>query len=477
MTDGWANSGLDLHLAIDPRRKTASLEDAVRAAIRDGRLPAGTRLPASRSLARDLGIARNSVAEAYSRLVAEGWLEARVGSGTSVADRSFLPVAEAAPQAERALRLDLRGGIPDVSGFPRTAWAAAVRTALAQAPGAALGYQDLRGAQRAREALAGYLARAMGVWASPDDLVIAPGFGGVLRLVALALVARGARRIAIEEYGHALHREILSDAGLQPVPLPVDGEGAVVDLLDDLDVDGALLTPAHQFPTGVALSAARRTAVVRWCERTGAIVIEDDYDGEFRFDRRAIGALQALAPQQVVYAGTASKALAPAIGLGWGVLPRELMVPVLEQRRLAGAATGAIAELALALFIETGGYDRTVRSSRLRYRARREHVDGVLRQRMPDARLTGMAAGLQSLLELPDGVDEVEVSARAAALGLRIEGLRSYRADAVGAPSAGRRSATFVSHRPAMVVGFGAPPESRFEESVAAMIAAIGAAR
>jgi len=468
MTDAWANSGLDLHLTIDPRRKAASLEDAVRTAIRDGRLATGTRLPASRSLARDLGIARNSVAEAYSRLVAEGWLEARVGSGTSVADRTFVPTVGAQPSAERTFRLDLRGGVPDVSGIPRIAWAAAVRTALAAAPATALGYQDLRGVESARVALAGYLARARGVWVTPDDVVIAPGFGGVLRLVARALVTRGARRIAVEEYGHALHREVLLDAGLQTVPLPVDDEGAAVDLLDDLDTNAVLLTPAHQFPTGVALSAARRTSVVRWAERTGAIVIEDDYDGEFRFDRRAIGALQALAPQHVVYAGTASKALAPAIGLGWGVLPGELAAPVLEQRRLAGAATDAVTELVLAAFIDTGGYDRTVRASRLRYRARRELADEVLRERMPAARLTGMAAGLQSLLELPEGIAEAEVTARAADLGLHWEGLRAYRVESAELSD---------THPPAMVLGFGAPPESRFAEAIDVAVTAIARAQ
>ena len=467
MSEGWANSGLDLHLAIDPRRKAASLEDAVRTAIRDGRLVTGARLPASRSLARDLGIARNSVAEAYSRLVAEGWLEARVGAGTTVADRTFAPAAETRPPAERTFRLDLRGGIPDVSAFPRTGWAAAVRSALATAPAPTLGYQDPRGVEVARSALAGYLARARGVWAPPDALVITPGFGGALRLVARALAGRGARRIAVEEYGHALHREILSDAGLLPVPLPVDDQGAVIERLDELGVDSVLLTPAHQFPTGVALSAARRAAVVRWAERTGGIVIEDDYDGEFRFDRRAIGALQALAPQQVVYAGTASKALAPAIGLGWCVLPAALVGPVLEQRRLAGGATDAVTQLALAAFIDAGGYDRTVRASRLRYRARREHIDEVLRERMPAARLTGMAAGLHSLLELPDGVEEADVAERAASLGLRFEGLQSHRADDAAEPPA---------HRPAMVVGFGAPPDARFEEAVAVAVAAIAAA-
>lgn len=468
MARDWADSGLDLHLDVDPTRKVASLEAALREAITSGRLPAGTRLPASRTLAVDLGIARNSVAEVYGRLVAEGRLEARVGAGTWVGDRSTPMPATVAP-AHRSTRfdLDLRGGLPDGSAFPRTAWAAATRRALSSASAASLGYAPTEGVDPLRSALADYLARARGVIASADDVVVTHGFGELLALVARAVAARGGRRIAVEAYGHASHRDLLVAVGLEPVPLPVDAEGLVTEGLDAASVDAVLVTAAHQFPLGVDLSAARRTDLVRWARATGGLVIEDDYDGEFRFDCRAIGALQALDPDHVVYGGTASKSLSPALGIGWGVVPGAWRADVVAQRRGSGTATDAITQLALATLIESGDVDRTVRTLRLRYRARRERFEEVMAVGLPDARVRGLAAGLHCLLELPDGVAEPAVSASAAERGLRVDGLAAYAAD----PSMAR------DRPPSMVVGFGAPPAHRFEEALAEVVRAVATAR
>lgn len=468
MARDWADSGLDLHLDVDPTRKVASLEAALRDAITSGRLPAGTRLPASRTLAVDLGIARNSVAEVYGRLVAEGRLEARVGAGTWVGDRRTPMPATGAP-AHRSTRfdLDLRGGLPDGSVFPRTAWAAATRRALSSASTASLGYAPTEGVDPLRSALADYLARTRGVIASPDDVVVTHGFGELLALVARAVAARGGRRIAVEVYGHSSHRDLLVAAGLEPVPLPVDADGLVTDGLDAASVDAVLVTPAHQFPLGVDLSAARRADLVRWARATGGLVIEDDYDGEFRFDRRAIGALQALDPDHVVYGGTASKSLSPALGIGWGVVPRAWRADVVAQRRWSGTATDAITQLALATLIESGDVDRTVRTLRLRYRARRDRFEEVMAAGLPDAHVRGLAAGLHCLLELPDGVAEPTVGASAAARGLRVDGLAAYAADPSMADD----------RPPSMVVGFGAPPAHRFEEALAEVVRAVATAR
>ena len=468
MAFDWADSGLDLHLVLDPSRKVASLEDAVREAIASGRLTPGTRLPASRTLAVDLGIARNSVAEVYARLVAEGRLEARVGAGTWVADRPVpMPATDVPVHRSTRFDLDLRGGLPDASAFPRTAWTAATRRALSAAPAAALGYAPTEGVAPLRAALAGYLSRTRGVVATPDDLVVTHGFGELLGVVARAVAARGGRRIAVEGYGHASHRDVLVAAGLELVPLPVDADGLVTDGLDAAAADAVLLTPAHQFPTGVPLSAPRRADLVRWAEGSGGLVIEDDYDGEFRFDRRAIGALQALAPGRVVYGGTASKALSPALGIGWGVIPPAWREDVLAERRRSGTATDAITQLTLAALIDSGAYDRTVRTLRLRFRARREQFEEVMAAGVPGARVRGLPAGLHCLLELPDGVAEVDVSAAAAARGLRLDGLAGYAAD----PTATR------GRPPSMVVGFGAPPAHRFEEALAEVVRSIDAAR
>ncbi|WP_395245351.1 PLP-dependent aminotransferase family protein [Agromyces sp. MMS24-K17] len=455
---------MDLHLLVDGRRKVASLEEALRDAIAAGRLAAGTRLPPSRTLATDLGIARNSVAEVYARLVAEGRLEARVGAGTWVADRPSAGPATTAP-VHRSTRfdLDLRGGLPDGSAFPRTAWARATARALSGASAAALGYSTPEGAAALRVALADYLARARGVVASADDVVVTHGFGELLALAARAVAARGGRRIAVEGYGHVSHRDLLVASGLEPVPLPVDDDGAVVEGLAGASVDAVLLTPAHQFPIGVPLSGARRAAVARWAEQTGGLVVEDDYDGEFRYDRRAIGAMQALAPGHVVYGGTASKSLSPALGLGWGVVPPAWRDDLLAQRRRSGAATDAIAQLALAALIESGDYDRTVRTLRLRYRARRERFEELMTEGAPGSRVVGLAAGIHCLLELPDGVAEHDVSEAAATRGLRVDGLGAYAA-----------TPDLVDARPAaMVVGYGAPPAHRFEEALAVVVEAI----
>ena len=474
-------------MALDPQHKTDSLEAALRERIRDGRLAAGTRMPATRGLAADLGIARNSVAEVYNRLLGEGWLEARTGAGTWVAATAGAAAAgpgsaEDARQRDRtregrpsaAARLDLRAGIPDTSAFPRSAWASAMRRALTSATVVEFGYGEPAGVGALRRALAEYLGRARGVVADMQTVHVTHGAGHAVRLLGAALAARGVRRVAVEEYGHAQHRDILRSAGLEIVTVPVDDAGAQIERLDDVRADAVLLTPAHQFPTGVLLAPARRAAVVQWAERTGSLVIEDDYDGEFRFDRRAVGALQSLSPDHVAYVGTASKSLGPAVGLGWCVLPRSLVTPVAEERRRDGANPGALAQLALAEFLARGDYDRAVRGARARYRARRRYLESAVEQRMPAARLSGMPAGLHCLLELPDGIREEDVAAHAAAAGLTFTGLATFRADEDDRVRAGGRAGTEGrTHRPAMVVGFGAPPPHRFEETVSVALTAI----
>ena len=321
MQDVWAISGIDLHVEVASTGRVRSLESGLRAAIREGRLAAGTRLPATRTLATDLGIARNSVADVYAQLVAEGWLTSRVGAGTWVTSRPTTAVATEPAVTADAPELDLRGGIPDSTAFPRADWLTAARRAVNSAVADELGYPPMQGVFSFRETLADYLARTRGALTTPDSVLVTRGFGDLLALTGRALAAGGARSIAVEEYGHEAHRAILAACGIEVVPVPVDEHGIVVSDLDALGVDAVLLTAAHQFPTGVPLSPQRRVEVVRWAEMGDRLIIEDDYDGEFRYDRRSVGALQALAPERVMYAGTASKSLAPAVGLAWGVAP------------------------------------------------------------------------------------------------------------------------------------------------------------
>jgi GntR family transcriptional regulator/MocR family aminotransferase len=462
MPESWANSGLDLHLGMTGQRLRAGLESALREAVRGGRLAAGTRLPASRQLAADLGLSRNTVADAYAQLVAEGWLAARQGAGTWVARGPAPPpgAAPAAPGAGRGPRYDLRPGVPDLSAFPRQAWLAAARQALTEAPAAALGYGDPRGEAPLRAALAGYLARARGVVTDPERIVVCAGFAQALELLCEVLRRRGARELAVEGYGQLQHGQLAAAAGLAVTAVPVDGGGAAVAALGA--ADAALLTPAHQFPLGVALAPGRRRQAADWAAQTGALVVEDDYDGEFRYDRQAVGALQALAPGSVGYAGTASKSLAPGLRLGWLVLPAGLLDEVVAAKRVARRFSSSLDQLALAEFISRGGYDRHVRHARLAYRRRRDTLLAVLRRDAPRVRVTGIAAGLHVLVHLPAGQREADVVADAAARGLAVEGLTAYTTPALAG-----------QHGPALVLGYATPPGHAFSTALARLCAAL----
>ena len=457
------SAGLDLHLELSGTRPRAGLEAALRSAVRSGRLPAGTALPSSRALAQDLGIARNTVAEAYGQLVAEGWLAARHGSGTWVADRPGPPARQFRPEpapAGRAGRYDLRPGTPDLAFFPRPAWLAAARRALAAAPARDLGYADPRGLEILRIAIAGYVARARGVITTPDRIVVCAGFSQGLELLCEVLRARGVRSLAVEAYGHSSHRQIAAGAGMRLLPLAVDDRGADVAALPSARAGAVLLSPAHQFPLGVALAPERRRRVADWAARTAGLVIEDDYDGEFRYDRQAVGALQSLAPDHVVYAGTASKSLVPGLRLGWLALPAGLVAEVTERKRQAVRLSSSLDQLTLAEFIGSGGYDRQVRRARLAYRQRRDRLVSALAREVPGVGVSGIAAGLHVLVRLPAGLPEQDVIARAATRGLAVQGLASCRA---GEQELG----------PALIVGYATPPGHAFSTSVARLCAVL----
>ncbi|MFF3466952.1 MocR-like pyridoxine biosynthesis transcription factor PdxR [Streptomyces sp. NPDC001984] len=458
--------GADLHLELRGPGLRAGLTDALREAVRTGRLAPGSRLPASRSLAADLGVSRNTVVESYAELVAEGWLTAQQGSGTRVATR--VEPHRAAPDARRTRpdehlpRYGLLTGAPDLANFPRTQWLTAARRALTAAPHSAFGYGDARGRMELRTALADYLTRARGVYAEPERIVICSGFHHGLALMAQALRARRVRAVAVEAYGLDLYRDLLANAGLHTPPLYVDEHGARIDDLARLRGVGAvLLTPAHQYPTGVALSPERRTAAVDWARATGGLILEDDYDGEFRYDRQPVGALQGLDPQRVVYFGSASKSLAPGVRLGWMVLPEELIPEIVAAKGHGDYMTSALEQLMLAEFIASGAYDRHVRSMRLRYRRRRDQLVAVLRQRAPGIRVAGMAAGLQTVLDLPRGTESSVVQA-AARQGLAIRGLTQFRYEVADC-------GWQLPERDALVVNYAAPSDSAWAGALDAL--------
>ena len=467
MEKAWAISGVDLHVDLPGHRVRAGLEAALREAVQAGRLAPGTRLPSSRTLATDLGIARNTIAEAYAQLIAEGWLTARQGSGTRVAAAAAFSPAPAAgtgpspgTTGTAGGRYDLRAGIPDLSAFPRTGWLSAARTALSGVPGQALGYGDPRGLPELRTALAGYLARARGVRADPERLVVCSGFTQGLALLGQVLPGFGVSRIAVEEYGRPGPVQALAAAGLAPVMLGVDGDGAVLGRAPG--AEAMLLTPAHQFPLGSVLSPRRRADAARWAVDGGGLIVEDDYDGEFRYDRQPVGALQALAPGHVIYAGTASKTLAPGLRLGWLVLPARLVDAVAGAKAQADAQTSSFEQLTLAEFITSGAYDRHIRRTRLAYRNRRDRLIAALARHAPGVRVTGIAAGLHAVAELAPGQLEDQVVARAAARGVAVEGLGAY---ALGDHTRGA----------GLVIGYAAPPDHAYTTALARLTAAIQA--
>ncbi|WP_187437695.1 PLP-dependent aminotransferase family protein [Actinomadura decatromicini] len=454
-----SEAGTDLHLEVSasgPRR--AAVAAGLRAAVRSGRLAPGTRLPPYRSLAADLGVARNTVADAYAELVAEGWLTARQGSGTRVAERVAAkpkPVPRRGPEREPAAH-DLRQGQPDAASFPRAAWGAAVRRAITAAPPDAFAPADPHGRPELRRALAGYLARARGVAATPDQIVVCAGFAHGLRLLFGGGVLSGP--LAVEPYGLPFHRGILADAGVRTLPLGLDDRGARTDqLASGRGPRAVLLTPAHQFPTGGPLLPARRAEAVDWARGRGGVVLEDDYDGEFRYDREPVGAVQGLDPDHVVYIGSVSKSLSPAIRLGWMVLPPHLVGDVLAAKGQREAWTGVTDQLALAEFIESGQYDRHVRRMRQRYRARRDLLVAALAERAPHVAVTGIAAGLHAVLRLPPGTEAAAVEAAARA-GVALDGLAAFRHPDSPEP-----------HRDGLVVGYAAPSEHRYRPALHAL--------
>ncbi|MEU5167263.1 PLP-dependent aminotransferase family protein [Streptomyces mutomycini] len=452
MTDSWAAFGADLHIEPVGAGLRSGLTKALREAARTGRLAPGTRLPSSRTLAADLGIARNTVADAYAELVAEGWLTARQGSGTRVAQRATPPGPAGRGARGRQVRRgpahNLMPGSPDLSSFPRAEWLKAARRALTAAPDAAFGYDDPRGRIELRTVLADYLARARGVYADPERIVICSGFVHGLTLMGKVLRRHKVRGMAVESYGLDIHWNLLTEAGLRTPCLPVDGLGARTAALGRTPGVGAvLLTPAHQFPTGVPLHPGRRAAAVDWARSSGGLILEDDYDGEFRYDRQPVGALQGLDPERVVYMGTASKSLAPGLRLAWMVLPEGLVDEVCDAKGGFDWMSGAPDQLTLAEFIAAGAYDRHVRAMRLRYRRRRDQLVQALAERAPGVRVSGIAAGLHAVLELPEGAEQ-SVAQAAAWHGLALERLSRFRHQEA-APG-----------REGLVIGYGTPSES-----------------
>ncbi|HEX6336010.1 MAG TPA: PLP-dependent aminotransferase family protein [Jiangellaceae bacterium] len=447
---------MDLHLDLSaPSGRRAVIERALRDAIRSGRLAAGARLPSTRALAAELGTSRGTVTAAYDQLTAEGYLVARHGSGTTVADLTDLSApAPPMPAQKAAPRYDLRPGAPDVTAFPVAAWLRSARRAMSNAPASAFGYGDPAGQLPLRTALAEYLGRARGVLARPEQIVITTGYVQALALLAQVLGRDDA--IAMEDPGLPFHRDVVHHSGARVVPLPVDGDGARTDLLPETDVAACVLTPAHQYPLGLTLHPQRRHDAAEWARQRPGLIVEDDYDGEFRYDRQPVGAMQGIAPDHVVYVGTASKTLGPALRLAWVVLPERLVEPFIDAKRHADLHSDIVSQLTLADLIRTHAYDRHIRACRLRYRSRR---DALVRRlaTVPGVTVEGVAAGLHAVIRLaePAGVDLARTEAARHDLALDDVDRHWH-----GSP---RR-------RPGLIVGYGRPPDGRYPAALDVLV-------
>jgi GntR family transcriptional regulator / MocR family aminotransferase len=478
-------SGLSPELLVRLDRSTgeplrAQLETVVRDAIRAGRLRAGERLPSSRELARALGVSRGLVQECYRQLLAEGYLTSQTGSATRVADGGDWParpdpVPSAAPGAAPggtgvsarvpapALIADFRVGVPDLSSFPRADWAWAVREACGAVASADLGYGDPRGSAVLRDVLAGYLRRVRAAAADPGRMIVSTGFAQGINLVLRALASQaGVAVVAFEDpgYGSAATDETVravSAMGLRMVHVPVDDEGLVVTALAASGADVVVVTPAHQAPTGVVLTAARRHALADWARRGGGFVIEDDYDSEFRYDKEPVGALQGLAPDRVFLIGTASKALAPAVRLGWVLAPAGLADAVAAEKEMSDRGSCTLDQVALAALLTSGRYDRHLRRMRAVYAARRRALVDAFGRHAPGVRLTGLAAGFHAVARLPAEPGEAAVIAAARERGVGLHGIAEYR----GVPD--------PAAAPTLLMGFGNTAERAIEPAIAAI--------
>jgi GntR family transcriptional regulator / MocR family aminotransferase len=456
----------DLLIELDrsrPRGLRAQVEDGLRAAIRDGRLGPGTRLPSSRALAVDLGVTRGVVVEAYEQLAAEGYVTTVQGSGTRVNDVAAPGPGHdraAAPAPTAPLTHDFRIGLPDLGLFPRAAWARATRGALVAMPDADLGYLPPAGLPRLRAAVAAYLGRVRGVACGPDQVVICNGFGHGFSLVIRALAERGIDDVAVEVPGYDDPRDQIAWAGARVHPVPVDAEGLQTADLAALPVGAVVVTPAHQSPTGVVLSSRRRTELADWARERGGYVVEDDYDAEYRYDRHPVGALQGVLPDRVIYHGTLSKSLAPGLRLGWLVAPPDLLDDVLRARSVTDHMTASLVQATFAEFLERGDLDRHLRRTRRIYRERRDALVAALGQWLPAVRVEGVSAGLNAFVTLPAGWDSAEVAAAARARGVGV-----YPVDDPLADPALRASS--------LVMGYGTMRADRIEAGVRRLAEAV----
>ncbi|MDX2969164.1 MocR-like pyridoxine biosynthesis transcription factor PdxR [Kribbella solani] len=446
------------------------LTDHLRTAISTGHLPVGTRLPATRTLATDLGVSRGVVTEAYQRLTEDGQVAGRGRAGTVVV---AAPISTAPPTTnhlggtptelnepgmeifdqlrDAPARIDLTPGVPDLAAFPRTGWLRAERAVLGDLASAQFGYGDPAGTPALRRAVAAWLAQYRGIAADPDDLIIVAGVAQAIGLVAQVLAERDIHEIAVEDPGSLGSRQHLSSWGMRVPPIPVDDNGLRVDVLRESRARVVMVTPAHHFPTGVVLEGERRRDLIRWAA-DGGLILEDDYDAEHRYDRPPVPALRAMLGDQVIYVGSVSKLLAPALRIGWMLAPAQYKDELINKKRLADLGNAALPQLTLAQLMESGELERQLRFLRRRHRTRRDAMVNAIHKHLPTATIHGAAAGLHLTITFDNPVDDVELAAAALQSGVKCHPL-SWHCQ--------------LPHAPGLVLGYAARTPTEITTAIA----------
>lgn len=439
------------------RRLSYWLAERVRELVREGVLGYGARLPASRAMANVLNFSRGVVVAAYEQLLAEGFLAAQQGSGTYVAAAQRMPPVDTPPSLPPP---HARPGLPDLGAFPRGRWLAAYRAALTEASTADIGYGDPRGHPKLRAELAAHLVRTRAAVVEPDNVLLVGGVAFALTLLSDMLLAAGHHRIAVETPASPGTCDLLRQRGLELVPIPLDDSGVLPGPLALAAVPAVVLTAAHQYPTGVQLSADRRRAVISLARRQDMMIIEDDYDGSFHYGRGAVGCLQGLAPDVTVLLGSVSKTLAPALRMGWVVAPNRWVRPLMDRRRVTDLAGPTLDQLAFANLLGSGSYDRHVRHMRRLYLSRRRRLIAAL-DGVPAATVRGAASGLHLVVQVPSQECEVAVVGALRDAEFDVQGLAECRA-AVGTMAG-------CGSRNGVVIGFASQSDGSID-SVAAIV-------
>jgi GntR family transcriptional regulator / MocR family aminotransferase len=462
----------DLFLAVDRSCATPlgrQVEDQLRAAIRSRKLQPGRELPSTRALARDLSVSRGVVVRAYGQLAAEGYLELRRGAAPSVREpRTDSPATPAAKRSDSRLakvRYDLRPHLPEASLFPRHAWLRSLRHAVTTAGCSDLSYSNPRGLEQLRTEVSAYLGRARGIAAEPDQIVITAGCTHSLNLIFRMLARKGATRIGLENPSDCLVHTIAERAGLTPAGISLDGDGILVGELGAVGAPAVVVSAGHQFPTGSVLTRERQAALVRWADRAGALVVEDEYDAALRLDWTPISARDGLPRDRVVYLGSTGKTLSPAVRLGWAVLPKTLATVFAEEVVTSVLQIPAIEQLAFADFLRRGEYDRHLRHLRIVFSQRRAAFAAAFDRALPDARVRDAAAGLNMLIELPSVEQEQAAFRRASSRGIKVETLSRHTLPGYKGPAG-------------LLIGVGGLPDGAIPYVVADLaraLAAVGA--